>query len=168
MTGLSMDNVQNSQQEYKKAFGQFASLKTQRIAVLEPVAVELDYQEIVAGVVQTIDLTQDNILIKKSGAYLIIASPQVGKTEGNTNRWIDFWLRLNGKDIAKSNVRRILTNKNVKDVIPLNVVTDLNRGDTLNIMMSAETNDEGLGIEYIELDDKPSVPSIIVTIVQLD
>ncbi len=70
--------------------------------------------------------------------------------------------------MPNSNVRRVLTNKNVKDVLSLNVVTDLNRGDTLNIMMASETNDEGMGIEYIEPNGHPAIPSIIVTIVQLD
>ena len=40
----------------------------------------------------------------------------------------------------------------------------LNRGDALNIMMSGETEDEGLGIEAIEPDGEPAIPSIIVTI----
>ncbi len=44
----------------------------------------------------------------------------------------------------------------------------LNRGDALNIMMSGETEDEGLGIEAIEPDGEPAIPSIIVTILQLD
>ncbi len=34
--------------------------------------------------------------------------------------------------------------------------------------MAAEKDDEGLGIESIEPDGEPAVPSIIVTIVQLD
>lgn len=163
-----MANTQKSQQEYQKAFGQFASLKTQRVPVLEPVIVDLDYTDNVPGLETTIDHDDGNILIKKSGAYLIFGAPQVGKTEGNRNRWIDFWIRINDKDVPNSNVRRVLTNKNVKDVLPLNVVTDLNRGDTVNIMMSAETNDEGMGIEYIEPHAHPAIPSMIVTIVQLD
>ena len=48
------------------------------------------------------------------------------------------------------------------------MVAPLNRGDTLNIMMSGETESEGIGIEMIEPDGEPSIPSIILTIVQLD
>ena len=44
----------------------------------------------------------------------------------------------------------------------------LNSGDTLNIMMSTETMDEGLGVETITPIGEPIIPSIIVTIVQLD
>ena len=166
-----MGNVKDTLEtlrEYKKAFGQFSSVVSQRINVLDPVKIELDSQEEVLGQIQSIDFEGGDIKIKKSGAYLIFAAPQVGKTEGNRNRWIDFWLRLNGKDMDNSTVRRVLTNKEEKDVVPLNAVSELNKGDVLNVMMAAETNDEGLGIEYIQPDNQPAIPSIIVTLVQLD
>ena len=44
----------------------------------------------------------------------------------------------------------------------------LKSGDILNIMMATETMDEGLGIEAIAPIGEPTIPSIIVTIVQLD
>jgi len=34
--------------------------------------------------------------------------------------------------------------------------------------MAAETDSEGIGIEAIEPDGEPTIPSVIVTIVQLD
>ena len=157
-----------SEEDNKKAFGQFSSMKTQRIKTLKSVEVLLDTQEKIAGGTHTIDFDQGDILIKKSGMYLIIAAPQVGKYRGTRNRWIDFWLRVNNVDLANSNVRRVLTDSQEKDVVTLNAVTALNRGDTLNIMMSAEADNEGIGIEFIEPDEEPTIPSIIVTIVQLD
>jgi len=54
--------------------------------------------------------------------------------------------------IRYSNIRRVLTDSQEKDVISLNAVSSLNRGDTLNIMMAAESAAEGIGIEYIEPD----------------
>lgn len=161
-------NQTSSQRDYIKAFGQLASTKSQRINSLKPIEVEMDIQEDVAGGVHTIDFEKSDIMIKQSGMYLIIAAPQVGKTKGTRNRWIDFWVRVNNVDVPYSNVRRVLTDSQEKDVIPLNMVTPLNRGDTLNIMMSGETENEGIGIEAIEPDGEPAIPSIIVTIVQLD
>ena len=154
--------------DYKKAFGQFSSSHSQRINVLKPVEINLDSQEDVAGGIHTIDFEKGDIIIKQSGMYLIIAAPQVGKTKGIRTRWIDFWLKINNVDLANSNIRRALTDSQEKDVITLNVVTPLNRGDTINIMMAAETESEGVGIEAIEPDGEPAIPSIIVTIVQLD
>ena len=157
-----------TQRDYVKAFGQLASTKSQRINSLKPMEIELDIQEDVAGGVHTIDFEKGDIMIKQSGMYLIIAAPQVGKTKGTRNRWIDFWVRVNNVDVPYSNIRRVLTDSQEKDVIPLNMVTPLNRGDTMNIMMSGETENEGIGIEAIEPDGEPAIPSIIVTIVQLD
>jgi len=152
----------------RKAFGQFSSLKTQRIRTMKPVEIQLDTREEVAGGVRTIDFDGGEIIIKQSGMYLIIASPQVGKYRGSKSRWIDFWLRVNNVDLTNSNIRRVLTNSQEKDVIPMNVVTDLNKDDILQVIMSAETDNEGIGIEVIEPEGEPTIPSIIVTIVQLD
>ncbi|HSB50328.1 MAG TPA: hypothetical protein VLC72_03225 [Nitrosopumilaceae archaeon] len=154
--------------DVRKAFGQFSSLKTQRVESLRPQEVVLDSREELAGAAQTIDFEEGDIIIRESGMYLIIAAPQVGRYRGSRNRWIDFWLRVNNVDVPNSNVRRVITDSQEKDVVPLNAVTALNRGDTLNIMMAAESDEEGIGIEYIEPDGEPVIPSIIVTIVQLD
>jgi len=153
--------------DFRKAFGQFSSIKTQRVDSLKPTEIQLDSQEDVAGGVHTIDFDKGDIIVKQSGMYLIIAGPQVGKNKGTRNRWIDFWLRVNNIDVPNSNIRRVLTDSQEKDVIPLNAVIPLNRGDNMNIMMAAETDTEGIGIEAID-HGEPFIPSIIVTIVQLD
>ena len=157
-----------SKTEYKKAFGQLSSMLTQRVTTLEPVVIQLDSQEEAAGGAHSVDFEGANIIIRQSGTYLIIAAPQVGKTDGASNRWIDFWLRVNNVDLPNSNIRRVLTNNHEKDVIAMNVVTNLNKDDILQIIMSAETDNEGIGIEVIEPEGEPTIPSIIVTIVQLD
>jgi len=54
-----------------------------------------------------------------------------------------------------------------KTVVPLNVVLPLDNDDTLNIMMATETTDEGLGVEANPIGE-PTIPSIILTIVQMD
>jgi hypothetical protein len=154
--------------DYRKAFGQFSSNKTQRPNTLKPVEVMLDAQEDVAGGVHTIDFDKGDIVIKQSGMYLLIAGPQIGKVRGSTPRWIDFWVRVNNIDVPNSNIRAVIMDPQEKTVVPLNAVLPLNRGDTLNVMMSTELIDEGLGVEAIEPDGEPTIPSIIVTLVQLD
>ena len=163
-----MSESSSREREYRKAFGQLASTKTQRINTLKPVEIELDTQEDVAGGVHTIDFEKSDILIKQSGMYLIIAAPQIGKGRGTRSRWIDFWVRVNNVDVPHSNNRRVITDSQEKDVVALNVVMPLNRGDDVKIMMSGETEDEGIGIEALEPDGEPTIPSIIVTILQLD
>ncbi len=154
--------------DYRKAFGQFSSNKTQRPNTLKAVEVELDAQEDVAGGVHTIDFNKGDIIIKQSGMYLIIAGPQLGKVRGTTPRWIDLWLRVNNIDVPNSNIRAVIMDPQEKTVVPMNAVLPLNRGDTLNVMMAVETIDEGMGLEAIAPDGEPTIPSIIVTVVQLD
>ena len=150
--------------DYKKAFGQFSSNKTQRPNTGEPVKLELNWLTLV----QIIDFKKGDIVIKQPGIYLVIACPQIGEVSGTTPRWLDFWVRVNNIDVSNSNIRAVVTDPQEKTVVTLNVVLPLNSGDTLNIMMSTETIDEGLGVETITPIGEPIIPSIIVTIVQLD
>jgi hypothetical protein len=157
-----------STREYRKAFGQFSSSISQRVETLEPIKINLDSQEELQSGSHSIDFDKADIKIKQSGMYMIIAAPQVSRARGSTAHWIDFWIRINNIDLPNSSVRRAVGDFKQKDVVPLNAVTPLKSGDIVNMMMTAEKDDEGLGIEFIEPDGEPSVPSIIVTIVQLD
>ncbi len=150
-----------------RAFGQFSSCETQRPDSTDPVEIKITDQEDMFGGKHTIDFVQGDIEIKTTGMYLIMAAPQIGKTGGDQGRWIDFWLRTNNVDIPNSNVRAVLKDPCQKDVIVLQVLTRLNEGDTLNIMMSVEKTGEGLGIEAIQPPGEPLVPSIILTMMQM-
>jgi len=150
-----------------RVFGQFSSSKVQRPDSTEPVEIELTDQEDMFGGDHSIDFVQGDIEIKTSGMYFIIAGPQIGKTGGDQPRWIDFWLRVNNVDVPNSNIRAVIKDQCQKDVIILQVLTRLNEGDTLNIMMSVEVADEGLGIEAIQPPGEPLVPSIILTVLQM-
>ena len=83
-------------------------------------------------------------------------------------RWLDFWVRVNNIDVSNSNIRTVVMDPQEKTVVPLNVVLPLDSDDILNIMMATETMDEGLGVEAIAPIGEPTIPSIILTIVQLD
>jgi hypothetical protein len=148
----------------RKAFGQFSSNKTQRPNTLKVAKLELNWLTLV----QMIDFNKGDIVIKQPGIYLLVACPQIGKVSGTTPRWLDFWVRVNNIDVSNSNIRAVVMDPQEKTVVPLNVVLPLKSGDILNIMMATETMDEGLGVETIAPIGEPIIPSIIVTIVQLD
>ena len=156
-----------SNQNNNRAFGQLSSAQSQRPNTLKPVEVILDTQEDTYGKEHTVDFVKGDVIIKHSGMYLIIAGPQVGKLSGDQPRWIDFWLRVNNVDVPNSNVRQYVSDPLDKDVIITQTVTRLNKGDTLNVMMSVEVQNEGLGIEAIQPVGEPLVPSIILTVLQL-
>jgi hypothetical protein len=150
--------------DHRKAFGQFSSNKTQRPNT-QPVKLELNS---VSFVHFGMDFNKADIVIKQPGIYLLIACPQIGKVSGTTPRWLDFWVRVNNIDVSNSNIRAVVSDPQEKTVVPLNVVLPLDSGDTVNIMLATETMDEGLGVEAIAPIGEPTIPSIILTIVQLD
>jgi len=102
-----------------------------------------------------------DITIKEAGVYVIIAAPQVGRTSGTEERYVDIWLRKNGVDIENSNVRNVVGTIKAKDVIVSQTMMSFDSGDVVNVMMSVEAANEGLGIEAIHPKGEPTIPSII-------
>jgi len=136
--------------------------------ILQPLKIILDSQEDRSGEEHLIDFNEKgDVTIKQTGMYLVIAGLQVTKLVGNTARWIDFWIRINDVDVRNSNVRITLRDPNQKDVIMTQTVVRIKKDDKLNIMMAVEVADEGLGIEAIRPEREPLIPSIILTILQL-
>lgn len=159
--------MSNTESLKNRAFGQFSSSRTQRPESTDPVEIKLTDQEDEFGAEHSIDFVQGDIEIKISGMYLIIAGPQIGKTTGDNARWMDFWLRVNNVDVPNSNIRAVIKDACQKDVVVLQTLTKLNKGDILNVMMSVEVASEGLGIEAIQPPGEPLVPSLILTVLQM-
>ena len=141
-------------------YAQISSTENQRPSVTTPVVVELNQNDSINGIEHSIE-DPSTIKITDSGIYVLIAAPQVGRTSGKEARYVDFWLRKNGNDIQNSNVRVVIDGNAHKDVIVNQTMMPFNAGDIVNIMMSVEVPDEGLGIEAIHPPGEPLIPSII-------
>ena len=63
-------------------FQQPSSSKTQICNTLKPTEIEFDAQEDVLDATQSIDFDNGDVMIKKSGIYLVIAGPQIAKLRG--------------------------------------------------------------------------------------
>jgi len=141
-------------------YAQISSTEDQRPTVTTPVQIELNQNDSISGIEHTAE-NPGTIRISDSGIYVLIAAPQVGRTSGTKARFVDFWLRKNGTDIQNSNVRVVIGENSSKDVIVNQSMMPFNSGDLINIMMSVEVPDEGLGIEAIHPTGEPLIPSII-------
>ncbi len=141
-------------------YAQISSTEDQRPTVTTPVLVELNQNDSISGIEHTAE-NPGTIRISDSGIYVLIAAPQVGRTSGTKARFVDFWLRKNGTDIENSNVRVVIGENSSKDVIVNQSMMPFNAGDLVNVMMSVEVPDEGLGIEAIHPTGEPLIPSII-------
>ena len=149
-----------------KKKGNYAQLSSDILqkARCEPVKVKLNLQDAISGVGHHKSCPTD-ITIKKSGAYFVVAAPQVGSTNKFCPSYADFWLRLNGDDVPNSNVRFQMVNGASKDVIVLQAIVEVKCGDLLNVMMSGT---KGAFIEPIKPCEEPLVPSIIFSIFKIN
>jgi len=141
-------------------YAQISSTEDQRPTTTTPTQVTLNQNDSISGIEHSAE-HPGTIRIKDSGIYVLIAAPQVGRTSGSQDRFVDFWLRKNGTDLANSNVRVVISGKDSKDVIVNQTMMPFESGDLINIMMSVEVADEGLGIEAIHPTGEPLIPSII-------
>jgi len=141
-------------------YAQISSTEDQRPSTTTPTQVTLNQNDSISGIEHSAE-QPGTIRIKDSGVYVLIAAPQVGRTSGTEGRFVDFWLRKNGTDLANSNVRVVISGQGSKDVIINQTMMPFESGDLINIMMSVEVADEGLGIEAIHPTGAPLIPSII-------
>lgn len=142
-------------------FAQISSSEDQRPNTTEPVMITMNQNDAISGIEHDVSSSPADITVTKSGIYVLIAAPQIGRVAGSESRYIDFWLRRNGKDIPNSNIRATLSSNANKDVIVNQTMMPFNRDDKINVMMSIEKTGEGLGIEAIKPEGEPTIPSII-------
>ncbi len=141
-------------------YAQITSTEDQRPSGTSPELITMNQNDEISGIEHSAENPGD-IRIKEAGVYVVIAAPQVGRTSGTEERYVDIWLRKNGKDISNSNVRNVVGTSKAKDVIVNQTMMSFDGDDVINVMMSVETANEGLGIETIKPEGEPTIPSII-------
>lgn len=142
-----------------------ASSSSTQFLTTSPTQVVLDQDD---GHVK-VDMNSGAVIVEKSGEYLIVAAPQVGRVGTDLSGLVDFkcWLRVNGVDVSNSNVLLVLKPW-TKDVIISQGIVSLQAGDIVTVMASASKNDKGVAIEAIQPSGEPLVPSIIFTMYKIN
>ena len=129
----------------------------------EPTVVEIDVVDGAEGTT----LENNKITVNESGTYLIIAAPQAGREGDGPMGCFDLWLRVNGSDVANSNVQLCQdAGSKAKDVIISQGIVPLEEGNELEVMMSANNPEAELCIEAIQPEGEPLVPSIIFSMIK--
>ena len=128
-----------------------------------PALVKMDITDAANGLA----LKNNKITVSEAGAYLIVAAPQVGREGGGPLGCFDLWLRVNGKDVANSNVQLCQdADSRAKDVIISQGIVPLKAGDAVEVMMSANNPAAKICIEAIQPAGEPLVPSIIFSMIK--
>ena len=114
-----------------------------------------------------ITMENNQITVGKAAPYLIFAAPQVGREGGGPYGCFDLWLRINGADVANSNVQLCQDEGSMaKDVIISQGIVPMQAGDMLEVMMSASNPEAGICIEAIQPAGEPLVPAIIFSMIK--
>ena len=112
-------------------------------------------------------LADNKITVAEAGPYLIVAAPQVGREGSGPYGCFDLWLRVNGADVANSNVQLCQDEgSRAKDVIISQGIVPMETGDTLEVLMSASNPEAAMCIEAIQPSGEPLVPSIIFSMIK--
>ncbi len=114
-----------------------------------------------------ITMENNRITVGEAGPYLIVAAPQVGREGGGPYGCFDLWLRINGADVANSNVQLCQDEGSMaKDVIISQGIVPMAAGDALEVMMSASNPEAEMCIEAIQPAGEPLVPAIIFSMIK--
>ncbi len=128
-----------------------------------PTLVEMDIVDAANGVA----LADNKVTVGEAGPYLIVAAPQVGREGGGPYGCFDLWLRVNGADVANSNVQLCQDEGSMaKDVIISQGIVPMEEGDVLEVMMSASNPEAKICIEAIQPVGEPLVPAIIFSMIK--
>ena len=143
-----------------------ASSSVTQTANTSPTTVLMDMVDASKGV--TLD-RDGSITVKTSGAYVIIAAPQVGRAGKSSYGCFNLWLRVNDEDVDNSNVQLCQDKSSkAKDVIVSQSILSLKAGDVVTLMMSTDNTVSYLAIEAIKPAGEPLVPSIIFSMFMID
>jgi hypothetical protein len=128
-----------------------------------PEVVRIDITDAANGIA----LADDKITVSEAGPYLVVAAPQVGREGAGPLGCFDLWLRVNGSDVANSNVQLCQdAGSMAKDVIISQGIVPLESGDVLEVLMSANNPEANICIEAIQPPGEPLVPSIIFSMIK--
>lgn len=109
------------------------------------------------------------VIIDERGDYLIIASPQVRRTNSRGTVCVAVWLRVNRQDLRNSSVKECFskgTDSRTTGVLVLQAILPFESNDVLEVMIRSDPSGEG-GAVAIKPPDIPLVPAIIFSLVRV-
>ena len=133
-----------------------------------PLMVMMENNDALSGLGHDPKAKTGDITIKEDGVYLVVAAIQVGKTSGDTEDFVDVWIKQNGKDVDNSGCRQAVPDPKFTTVLVSQGVAECKAGDVLNVDISASAPGKGLGIVASSPKGEATIPSIILSVVKIN
>ena len=120
------------------------------------------YNSVVTNFSITRGVPTSKIYINETGIYNFQFSAQLDKTGGGASA-VYIWPRINGVNVPDSATKIVIDGPNSEIVAAWNFVLVMEAGDYFELAW--ESSDTAVVIPYVPINNIPSIPSIILTVV---
>jgi hypothetical protein len=145
----------------RSRFGSFYDTTTQTAAVINTAyAVTFNTTDLSEGVYRGSPTSR--IYVDEPGIYNFQFSAQLDKTAGGVGIF-DFWIRVNGADIANSAGRVRIQGNNAELVTAWNFLTRMKAGDYFELMWAVDDTTCQIAA-FPAVAPIPGIPSVILTV----
>jgi hypothetical protein len=98
--------------------------------------VQMESNDALSGLVHEVKGKTGDVVVKTPGVYFVVAAAQVGKEKGDTDEYVDLWIKQNGKDVDNSNTRQSLKDPKFTAVLVCQGIMECKAGDVINVAVS--------------------------------
>lgn len=149
-------------------YGQFSDSTDQQIvSTTEAQVITLNTDEYKQGITHSTVTNTSRMTAQVAGEYIVIASMQCDLISGG-NKVFDFWLRVNGTDVPRSNYRHFVDTAVEESLVTLNSFVTLAVGNYVELVMAGNSTELKLDATVAAASPtRPATPSVIVTIFRI-
>jgi hypothetical protein len=133
-----------------------------------PLIVQMESNDALAGLVHSDKEKTGELTVKVPGVYFVVAAIQVGKESGDSDEYVDVWLKQNGKDVDNSGCRQAIKDPKFTTVLVSQGIAECKAGDVFQVAISASSPGKGLGIIASKPKGEPAIPSIIFSMYKIN
>jgi hypothetical protein len=148
-------------------YAQLSSMTTQ-LPKDGPLMVQMENNDALGGLEHSDKTKTGDIVIKTPGVYFMVAAIQVAKEKGETDEYVDVWIKQNDKDVDNSGCRQQIKDTKFTTVLVSQGVAECKAGDKFNVMISSSSADKGLGIYATKPKGEATIPSIIFSVYKIN
>lgn len=156
-------------------YAQLSSSVDQNPGDTNATVITYNTQDAISGLTHSTSVDPGEITVDTAGIYFVSPQPQVGKTTGAAKTDFDMFLQVDRGsgfvDEPNSNVKIVIKDSDITDVIVSVFTISLSGGDKIRMMQRVSSSSVGLGLKNTDPETGPPTiprtPSIIFTMYRI-